>query len=552
MENPIAGMERECPRYQSNVDTTTPEYKENYAAMLQLVEELNERLQTDGTYQGKERHIQRHLKRGQLLARERIELLLDPDSPFLELMPLAGWGQDDMTVGGSIIAGIGLVCGVECLVEARVPTLNGGAANQVGVHKGLRLQKIAMENRLPCISLVQTAGANLGQQSLVFHPGGAGFRNLAIASKMGIPTCSIVFGSSTAGGAYSPGLSDYVIMVKNQAQVFLGGPPLVKMATGEITDAESLGGADMHSRVSGVSDQLAMDEIDAIRKAREYMTSLNWQKQGQLPLRHLYGPSSGLVEEPIYDRDELLGIIQANIRKPFECREVICRIVDGSRFSEFKPLYGSNIVCCWASIHGVPVGIIANNNVIFNAEANKATHFIQLCNMRNVPLIFLQNITGFMVGRQYEASGIIKSGSQFINAVSNSEVPAITVIMGASYGAGNYAMNGRAYAPRFLWSYPNSRCSVMGSEQLAGVMDMVVRESAAAAGRQINEEEQEARKAIMQDIVEREADVYYTSSRLVDDGIIDPRDTRTILGICLSVVYGTPVKGGNLHGISRI
>ncbi|KAI9592491.1 carboxyl transferase [Syncephalis fuscata] len=548
MENSVSAVKQEYPRYQSAVDTTTPEYASNYAAMTELVEQLNERLQNEATYQGKEHHIKRHLKRGQMLARERVELLLDPDSPFLELMPLAGWEQDGMTVGGSLVAGIGLVSGIECLIEARIPTLNGGAANQVGVLKGLRLQKIAMENNLPTISLVQTAGANLGQQSLVFHPGGGAFRNLAIASKMGIPVCSIVFGSSTAGGAYAPGLSDYVIMIKNQAQVFLGGPPLVKMATGEVTDAESLGGADMHSRISGVSDQLAVDEIDGIRKAREYIAALNWKKQGQPPLRHMYGPSGGLVEEPFYNQDELLGIVQANIRKPFESREVICRIVDGSRFLEFKPLYGSNLICCWADIHGIPVGIIANNNVIFNAEASKATHFIQI----NVPLIYLQNITGFMVGQQYESTGIIKAGSQFINAVSNSEVPAITVVMGASYGAGNYAMSGRAYAPRFLWSYPNSRCSVMGAEQLAGVMDMVARESAAAAGRQINEEEQAARKALMHNVVEQEADVYYTSSRLLDDGIIDPRDTRTVLGISLSVIYGSQVKGGNLHGIARI
>ncbi|RKP05327.1 ClpP/crotonase-like domain-containing protein [Thamnocephalis sphaerospora] len=508
----------ELPRYTSKVDKQTPEYAENYQAMTQLVEELRTRLETEGTYQGREEHLRRHLKRGQLLARERVELLLDPDSPFLELMPLAGWGQDGMTVGGSVVVGIGLVCGVECMVTAHVPTLKGGASNEIGTLKGLRAQAIARENRLPCITLIQTAGADLGQQSRVFHPGGGMFRGLAIASKMGIPTCSIVFGSSTAGGAYAPGMSDYVIMVKGQAQVFLGGPPLVKMATGEVTDAEQLGGADMHSRVSGVADQLAADELDAIRKAREF----------------------------------LLGIVQANIRKPFDAREVICRIVDGSRFTEFKPLYGVNIVCCWAYIHGILVGILANNNVIFNAEANKATQFIQLCNLRNAPLIYLQNITGFMVGRQYEEAGIIKAGARFINAVSNSTVPAITVVTGAAYGAGNYAMSGRAYAPRFLWSYPNSRCSVMGADQLAGVMEQVARDSALKAGRAVDEEATAARKAALHSIVEAESDVYYTSSRLLDDGIIDPRDTRAILGLCLSVVYGVEVKGGNLYGVSRM
>lgn len=481
-------------------------------------------------------------------ARERIELLLDEDSPFLELCALAGYDQDDMTLGGSIVAGIGLVSGVLCIVSSNVPTMAGGAMNEAGVLKAGRIHQIAMQNRLPTITLTQSAGANLQQQFKVFHRGGAGFRNQALQSKAQIPSCCVVFGSSTAGGAYTPGMSDYVIMVKKKAAVYLGGPPLVQMATGEVTDSESLGGADMHSRVSGVSDQLANDEYDAIRKAREWMANLNWEQKGSLPLRHLKGE----FEEPYYNPEELLGIVSANIRLPFDATEVIIRIVDGSRFTPFKPNYGGNLVCGWAFIQGIPVGILANNNVIFTQEANKATQFIQLCNIKNTPLIYLQNITGFMVGKQYEEEGIIKAGSRFINAVSNSTVPAITIMMGASYGAGNYAMCGRAYEPRFLFSWPNSKCSVMGPEQLTGVLDIVMRQGAARAGKKIDEEMASQRKALFQASVEAESDVYYTSSRILDDGIIDPRDTRTVIGFCLDAIYSNTVEGGNIYGVSRM
>ncbi|RUS25464.1 acetyl/propionyl-CoA carboxylase, partial [Jimgerdemannia flammicorona] len=460
-------------RFKSTVNTASPEYQANYKEWQLLLNTLRDRLK-EATSQGQMRHLETHIKRGQLLARDRIELLLDEDSPFLEICPLAGWGQKDMTLGGSIVAGIGLVCGVETMVIASVPTLSGGSSNEVSVVRGERISQILMENRLPAIQLLQTGGANLSQQFRVFHRGGISFRRLAEHSKAGIPTCSVVFGSSTAGGAYSPGMSDYVIMVKNKAQVFLGGPPLVQMATGEISDAESLGGADMHSRKSGVSDQLALDEFDAIRKAREWMSHLNWKKHGPVPPRHLT-PS---IEEPIYNRDELLGIVSANIRLPFDATEVVIRIVDGSRFMPFKPLYGANLVCGWAHVHGIPVGILANNNVLFTQEANKATQFIQLCNLKNTPLLFFHNITGFMVGKRYEEEGIVKAGARFINAVANSQVPAITIIMGASYGAGNYAMSGRAYNPRFLFSWPNSKCSVMGPDQLTGVMDLITRQAA--------------------------------------------------------------------------
>ncbi|KAG0335211.1 hypothetical protein BG000_007694 [Podila horticola] len=531
----------------SKVNTKSPEYQANYKEMLGLVDQLNERLQ-EATFQGEQRLLDLHHKRGGLLARDRIELLLDDDSPFMELCPLAGYGQDEMTVGGSQVAGIGLVCGVECMVTANIPTLAGGAWNASTMARGSRIGEIAWQNRLPHIQLVQSAGANLAQQSRVFHPGGAGFRHLAERSKAGLPSVAVVFGNSTAGGAYIPGMSDYVVMVKEKALMFLGGPPLVKMATGEITDAESLGGADMHSRKSGVSDQLAMDEYHAISMAREFVSGLNWTKQGTLPMRHL----QGLFDQPLYDPEEILGIISANIRIPFDAVEVIIRLVDGSRFTQFKPLYGPNLICGWATIHGIPVGILANNNVIFPPEANKATQFIQLCNMRSTPIVYLHNITGFMVGKKYEEEGIIKAGSRFINAVSNSEVPCITIVMGASYGAGNYAMAGRAYNPRFLFSFPNSRCSVMGAEQLTGVLDIVMRDSAAKKGKVVDEEMAKASMAMFQDLVESESDVYWTSSRCIDDGVTDPRESRTILGFCLSVCYNTEVKGGNLYGVSRM
>ncbi|KAJ3218031.1 Acetyl-coenzyme A carboxylase carboxyl transferase subunit beta 2 [Dinochytrium kinnereticum] len=535
------------PRFKSSIIVESDEYKANHAEMVKLCEGLREAL-TEAMGQGSEKDIARHLKRKQLLARDRITLLLDQDSPFLELLPLAGYGMDDMTLGGSVVAGIGFVNGVEVLVSANVPTMAGGASNEISVQKAIRLNTIAVENRLPSINFTQTAGANLGQQSRVFHAGGAMFRNLALKSKQNIPTCNVVFGSSTAGGAYAPGMSDYVIMVKGQAQVFLGGPPLVKMATGEVVDAESLGGAEMHSRISGVSDQLAADELEAIRMAREWVVSLNWSRRTPLPA----SVTSYAYEEPIYEPETLLGVVQANIRIPFDAREVIARMVDGSRFLEFKSLYGQNLVTGWAGLRGFPIGIIANNSVLFPEESNKATQFIQLCNMRNVPILFLSNITGFMVGRSYEEGGIIKAGSRFINAVSNSRVPHITLVMGASYGAGNYAMCGRAYAPRFLFSWPNSKCSVMGPDQLTGVMEIVMREAAQKAKRKLDEDMIKQRLEMFRSAVDAEQEVYYTSARCLDDAVIDPRDTRDVLALCLQVIHGGEVLGGNLYGVSRM
>jgi len=537
----FSGLER----FHSKINTKTEEFRKNHEEMLKLVEELQERLQTS-LNQGPAHALEKHLRAGKLLARDRIELVLDEDSPFLELMPLAGWDQKDATIGGSIVAGIGLVSGFECLISASVPTMKGGAMNHVSIEKSQRLAEIALENRLPILSMIQSGGADLTQQSRVFHLGGRMFRDIAMRSRMGIPTITIVFGSSTAGGAYSPGMSDYVIMVKNQAQVFLGGPPLVRMAIGEVVDAETLGGADMHSRISGVSDYLAEDEYHALKLAREILHSIQPKKLGTLPREHF-----SQVEPPYYDIEELLGIVSSSVRIPFDVREVIARLVDGSRFSEFKPLYGPTLVTCHARLYGIPIGILGNNGVLFSEAANKGSQFIHLCNQSNIPLLFLQNITGFMVGKKSEQAGIIKHGAHMINAVSNSGVPAITIVMGASFGAGNYAMCGRSYRPRFLFSWPGSKCAVMGAEQLSGVLDTVAREAHGRMKANINQEELESLVRIRRAQNERESDVYYTSSRMFDDGIIDPRETRVLLGICLSVIYGSEVKGSNFHGVSR-
>eukprot|EP01100_Stratorugosa_tubuloviscum_P003582 TRINITY_DN186_c0_g2_i1.p1 TRINITY_DN186_c0_g2~~TRINITY_DN186_c0_g2_i1.p1 ORF type:complete len:569 (-),score=297.49 TRINITY_DN186_c0_g2_i1:13-1674(-) len=538
---------QELKSFKSQINTNSDEFQQNYKEMKVLVEELEQRLE-ESLSQGPKRNIEKHLKAGQLLARERVELILDEDSPFLELMPLAGWGQENVSLGGSVVIGIGLVSGVECMVSASVPTIKGGAINEISVLKSLRAAQIAIENCLPCISLIQTAGADLTQQEKVFHRGGAIFRDLAKRSKELLPTISVVFGSSTAGGAYNPGMSDYVIMVKKKAKVFLGGPPLVKMAIGEEVDEESLGGAEMHCTISGVSDFLAQNEHDALLKARQIVANLNWKKRSLLPKDYF----SKYIQEPIYAADELLGIVPANIRHPFDCREIIARIVDGSQFNEFKPLYGPTLVTGFAKIHGFNIGIIANNGVLFSECACKGTQFIELCNQQSTPIVFLHNITGFMVGKKYEEGGIIKHGSKFINAVSNSGVPHLSIVIGASYGAGNYGMCGRAYAPRFLFSWPNSRCSVMGPDQLTGVMEIVARQAALNSGQEIDEQELNSRKAMFHSMIEESSNVYFTTSRLIDDGIIDPRDTRNILAICLSIVYCAVVKGGNNCGVSRL
>lgn len=526
----------------STVDRRSAAYRSNYAAMSSAIDRLRAELKRS-TVGGGEKYVQRHIERGKLLPRDRVELLLDEGSYFLEIAPLAGIGFDDETPGARVIGGVGLVAARECMVVANEATAKGGSTGEAGVWKNARLADISLENRLPTILLVESAGADLPVQSKIFVPGGRGFREITRRSKHRIPTISVVFGSSTAGGAYLPGMSDYVIMVKKQAQVFLAGPPLVKMATGEVSSEEELGGAEMHSRLSGLSDYLAEDEIDGIRIAREIVSHFNLSKPAT--------PQQTGFEEPVCDPDELLGIASADTRVPFEVREVIARIVDGSRFSEFKPEYGATLVTGFARIHGFPVGILGNNGVLMSESSAKGAQFIELCNQQNIPLVFLQNITGFMVGKTFEEQGIIRNGAKLINAVSNSTVPAITIMIGGSYGAGNYAMCGRAYEPRFLFTWPNHRIAVMGPQQLSGVMDIIKREALIKAREPVDEPKMQAARAALEAQIERESDAYFATARLWDDGIIDPRDTRTVLAISLSAAYNRPVEGTMEWGVFR-
>jgi acetyl-CoA carboxylase carboxyltransferase component len=526
----------------TRVDPRSEAYQENRRLFLEQLGILDQQLDV-ARAGGGEKYVKRHFERQKLLVRDRIELLLDQDSPFLEIAPLAAWGTD-FAVGGSMVCGVGVVSGVECVVSANDPTVRGGTLNPYGMRKTARAMEICEQNRLPMIQLTESGGADLPHQAEIFVPGGRGFREITRRSAERIPTVCLVFGSSTAGGAYVPGMSDYVVMVKGGAKVFLGGPPLVKMAIHEDVDDESLGGAEMHSRVSGVSDYLAADERDAIRIGREIVAQLNWRKRG----------ASRCVpaEEPKHDPDELLGLTSFDVRRPFEVREIIARIVDGSRFHEFKPTYGTTLVTGYAHVHGYPVGILANNGVLFSESSEKGAQFIQLCNQTDTPIVFLQNITGFMVGRRYEEGGIIKDGAKLINAVSNSTVPHLTIMIGASYGAGNYGMSGRAYDPRFVFSWPNHRIAVMGPEQLAGVLSIVRRQAAERANLPFDEvEDQQVRKMVEQQI-STESYALYATARLWDDGVIDPRDTRTVLGLCLSAVHSAPVQGTQGYGVFRM
>ncbi|MEU5437800.1 carboxyl transferase domain-containing protein [Streptomyces sp. NPDC020719] len=516
------------------LDTAGPEYAAHREAMLGKLAELDAE-HAKALAGGGAKYTERHHKRGKLPARERIELLVDPDTPFLELSPLAAWGSE-YPVGASMVTGIGVVEGVECLITANDPTVRGGASNPWTLKKALRANEIAYANRLPCISLVESGGADLPSQKEIFIPGGALFRDITRLSAAGIPTIAVVFGNSTAGGAYVPGMSDHTVMIKERSKVFLGGPPLVKMATGEESDDESLGGAEMHARTSGLADHYAVDEHDALRQARRIVARLNHRKAHPDP--------STPYDPPKYDEDELLGVVPADLKTPFDPREVIARIVDGSDFDEFKPLYGTSLVTGWAALHGYPVGILANaQGVLFSAESQKAAQFIQLANQRDIPLLFLHNTTGYMVGKEYEQGGIIKHGAMMINAVSNSKVPHLSVLMGASYGAGHYGMCGRAYDPRFLFAWPSAKSAVMGPQQLAGVLSIVARASAQAKGQPYDDEADAGLRAMVEQQIEAESLPMFLSGRLYDDGVIDPRDTRTVLGLCLSAVHTAPVEG---------
>lgn len=527
----------------SRTDTTSDEYAANRQALLEQINSLNAQ-HAIAIAGGGEKNVARHHDRGRMTPRERIELLLDSDSAFLELSTLAAWGSE-FALGAAIVTGVGVVMDVECMIIAHDPTMRGGAMNPYTLKKNLRALEIAKLNRLPLVYLVESGGADLPTQADLFIPAGRIFHDLTALSAAGIPTISLVFGNSTAGGAYVPGMSDYAVLVDKQAQVFLGGPPLVKMATGEDADGESLGGASMHSRVSGVSDFFATDERDAIRIGRQIVSRVNWTKAGPL--------ARSSVKPPRYQAEELLGIISADQRIPFDPREVIARIVDDSDFDEYKELYATSLVTGWASLHGYPIGILANHRgVLFGEEAKKATEFILLANQTSTPLIFLQNTTGYMVGTSYEQGGIIKDGAKMINAVTNSTVPHITVNMAASFGAGNYGMSGRAYDPRFLFSWPNMRQAVMGAAQLAGVMSIVGKASAERTGRPFDEEADGVQRLQVEKQIEAESNSFFMSGKLYDDGIIDPRDTRDALGIALSAIHSAPVAGRPGFGVFRM
>jgi acetyl-CoA carboxylase carboxyltransferase component len=537
------GMESTMAVLRSRVDTASEAYRGNRAGQLAAIAELNSQLEL-ARAGGGPKYAQRHHDRGRLLARERIELLIDRDSPLLELSSLAAWGTG-FPVGASIVTCIGVVSGTECVLIAHDPTVRGGAMNPYTLRKNLRALEIARRNRLPVINLVESGGADLPTQADLFVGAGKIFHDLTELSALGIATIALVFGNSTAGGAYVPGMCDYSVLVDRQAKVFLGGPPLVKMATGEDADDESLGGADMHSRVSGVADYFALDELDCIRLGRQIVADLHWRKLGPRP--------SQPADEPLYDPDELLGIVSADFRVPFDPREVIARVADGSRFSEYKSRYGTSLVTGWTSIHGYPVGILANERgVLFSEEAKKASEFILLANQSSTPLVFLQNTTGYMVGTSYEQGGIIKDGAKMINAVTNSTVPHITINTAASFGAGNYGMSGRAYDPRLMFAWANAKLAVMGAQQLAGVLSIVGKASAQAAGRAFDAAADDKRRQEIEAQIEAESHSFFVSGRLYDDGVIDPRDTRSVLGMALSAAHSGPVEGRRGFGVFRM
>ncbi len=528
----------------TSVDRRSPDFARRREGMLELIAQLDEVL-ADVRQGGGERYNQRHRDRGKLLPRERIELLLDRDSAFLELSPFAAY-DTQFTTGASVITGIGVVEGVECVISASEATVKGGTQNPYSFRRAIRSLEIARRNRLPYISLTESGGADLPTQAEIFIPGGDGFRRQAELSKDRIPNISVVFGNATAGGAYNPGMADYTIFIKERSKVFLGGPPLVKMATGEESDDESLGGAEMHTRVSGLGDYLAVDEPDAIRLARQVMRRLNWRKRGP-------GPTLLPIREPAHDIDDLAGITSVDLKEPFDMREVIARLVDGSDYDEFKPAYGTSLTTGWAAIHGFPLGVIANTQgILFSEESQKATQFIQLSNQIDVPLLFLHNVTGYMVGSEYEQKGIIKHGAQMIHAVSNSEVPHISMICGGSYGAGNYGMSGDAYRPRFNFVWPNAKIAVMGGPQLAGVLSIVARATAEARGQEFDAQADAEMRATVEGMIESQSLALPMSGRVFDDGIIDPRDSRTVLGLALSACHGSEVRGADGYGVLRM
>ena len=529
------------PALASKLSPRSVDFKANAAAMGALVDDLNAKL-AQIALGGGEAARAKHVGRGKLLPRQRVEMLLDPDTPFLEIAPLAALnmykerGDQDAAPGAGLIAGIGRVSGVECLIVCNDATVKGGTYFPMTVKKHLRAQEVAMQNRLPCIYLVDSGGANLPNQDDVFPDRdhfGRIFYNQAQMSAQGIPQIAVVMGSCTAGGAYMPAMSDESIIVKNQGTIFLGGPPLVKAAIGEIVSAEDLGGGDVHTRLSGVADHLAQNDTHALAIARASVANLNWRKE--------FAMQRAAPRAPLFDAAELHGVIPTDTRKPYDVHEIIARLVDASEFDEFKARYGTTLVTGFARIEGMPLGIVANNGILFSESAMKGAHFIELCGQRKIPLVFLQNITGFMVGRKYESEGIAKHGAKMVTAVSTVNVPKFTVIIGGSFGAGNYGMCGRAYSPRFLWMWPNARISVMGGEQAASVLATVKRDGIEAKGGSWSGDEEAAFKQPILEQFEHQAHPYYASARLWDDGVIDPADTRRVLALAISASLNAPI-----------
>ena len=540
----------------SDIDNKSAEfakYKESMLEKLDVIEDLI----TEVELGGGQHHHDRLAARGKMPVRERIANFLDPDTPFLEISTLAAYASA-YPVGGGCVAGIGIVAGIEVVIFVNDPTVLAGAMHAFSGKKWTRAMEISRVNKIPYVQFVESAGGDLrmgggkgkgASQGTILGAGhfaesGRTFYDVTELSKLRIPTISIVFGSSTAGGAYQPGMSDYNIFIKKQSKVFLGGPPLVKMATGEVSDDETLGGGQMHAEKSGLADYLAEDEMDALRIGREVVSHLNWRKEGSGPTHQ--------ADEPINDIEDLLGLVDPDLKRPFDVREVIGRVTDGSRFEEFKPLFGPTMVCGFASIHGYTVGIIGNNGPIFPDTASKGAHFVQLCNQVDVPIVFLQNITGFVVGKDYETDGQIKKGAQFLNSVSNSTVPHLTVILGNSYGAGTYAMSGRAFDNRFTFIWPTAKIAVMGPQQIAGVMSIVRRARAERMGEKIDEKNEAQMVAFAEAAQEEGSLALRATGAISDDGIIDPRDTRTVLGLCLSVVNGKTVEGTPGYGVYRL
>ena len=543
------------PVIESKLDVRSESYARNRAEMLETLEGLDA-LYQEAAQGGGEETMARLRARGKMPLRERIAMALDPDSPFLEISPLAAW-RSNFQVGSGFVVGIGVIEGVECVILGHDPSVRAGAFNAFNAKKLMRGLEIARTNRMPYVQFVESAGADLRGDSGDGSPeaairrevghfaeSGRLFYEITELSKLRIPTISVVFGASTAGGAYQPGMSDYNLFIRGQSKVFLAGPPLVKMATGEDANEEDLGGAQMHCAISGLGDYLAEDEMDGIRLCREVVSHLNWRKQGP-------GPSLP-ADPPVHDPEQLLGIVSRDLRQPFDIREVVGRIVDGSRFEEFKPLYGPTLVTGWAAIHGFPIGILGNNGTLFSEAAEKAAQFIQLCNQIDVPLLFLHNITGFIVGTDFEQGGITKNGSKMINAVSNSTVPHLTVIVGASYGAGNYGMSGRAFGTRFTFTWPTAKVAVMGPKQMAGVMTIVQRSATERRGEVFDEAANVKRVESVEHWAEERSKGLYATSRVSDDGMIDPRDTRDVLAIALSACHSKAVAGTQEYGTWRM